>query len=312
MKKALWLEMNKGGHTDMRISTGKFFIMDAIKSFKRNKTVSIAAAATVAATLFIFGVFVLTLLNVKQGILEVESKVEAKVILKDSITMTQQRDLEKKIKEVDGVVDVSYESKAQAMEKFKKQLGEQNKSLVEGLDKDNPMPNSYIIKVQKPEIVSEVVNHIKGSEGIESIKDAREVIEKLMSITRTLKWVGSVIFVVLIGVSLFLIGNTIKITVYSRRREIGIMKYIGATDWFIRWPFIIEGIIIGIIGAMVADAILYYVYRIAYVKLSTGLIIMQLIEPQYVLTNILGLFIIIGAFIGSLGSILSIRKFLAV
>lgn len=296
----------------MRISTGKFFVMDAIKSFKRNKTVSIAAAATVAATLFIFGVFVLTLLNVKQGILEVESKVEAKVILKDSITMTQQRDLEKKIKEVDGVVDVSYESKAQAMEKFKKQLGEQNKSLVEGLDKDNPMPNSYIIKVQKPEIVSEVVNHIKGSEGIESIKDAREVIEKLMSITRTLKWVGSVIFVVLIGVSLFLIGNTIKITVYSRRREIGIMKYIGATDWFIRWPFIIEGIIIGIIGAIVADAILYYVYRIAYVKLSTGLIIMQLIEPQYVLVNILGLFIIIGAFIGSLGSILSIRKFLAV
>jgi len=304
--------MNKGGHTDMRISTGKFFIIDALKSFKRNKTVSIAAAATVAATLFIFGVFVLTLLNVNEGILEVESKVEAKVILKDNITMTQQRDLEKKIKEVNGVVDVSYESKAQAMEKFKNQLGEQNKSLVEGLDKDNPMPNSYIIKVQKPEIISEVVNRIKGSEGIESIKDAREVVEKLTSITKTLKWVGSVIFVILIGVSLFLIGNTIKITVYSRRREIGIMKYIGATDWFIRWPFIIEGIIIGIIGAVFADAILYYVYRVAYVKASAGLIIMQLIQPQYVLTYILGLFMITGAFIGSLGSILSIRKFLAV
>lgn len=296
----------------MRISTGKFFVIDALKSFKRNKTVSIASAATVAATLFIFGVFVLTLLNVNKGILEVESKVEAKVILKDNITMTQQRDLEKKIKEVDGVVDVSYESKAQAMEKFKNQLGEQNKSLVEGLDKDNPMPNSYIIKVEKPEIISNIVNHIKGSEGIESIKDAREVVEKLMSITKTLKWVGSVIFIILIGVSLFLIGNTIKLTVYSRRREIGIMKYIGATDWFIRWPFIIEGIIIGIIGAMFADAILYYAYRVAYVKASSGLIIMQLVEPQYVLTYILGMFIITGAVIGSLGSILSIRKFLAV
>lgn len=304
--------MNKGGHTDMRISTAKFFIIDALKSFKRNKTVSIASAATVAATLFIFGVFVLTLLNVKQGILEVESRVEAKVFLKDNITTAQQKDLEKKIKAVDGVVDVSYESKSQAMEKFKNQLGDQNKSLVEGLDKDNPMPNSYIIKVQKPETISNVVNNIKGSEGIESIKDGREVIDKLMSVIKTLKWVGSVIFVILIGVSLFLIGNTIKLTVYSRRREIGIMKYIGATDWFIRWPFIIEGIFIGVIGGVVADVILYYIYRIAYFKASAGLVMMQLVSPQYVLTNILGIFIIAGIFIGSLGSILSIRKFLAV
>lgn len=296
----------------MRISTAKFFVIDSLKSLKRNKTVSMAAAATVAATLFIFGVFLLTILNVKQGILEVESRVEAKVFLKDNVTVAQQRDLEKKIKEVNGVVDVVYESKAQAMEKFKTQLGDENKSLVEGLDKDNPMPNSYIIKVEKPEIVSEVVNKIKGSQGIDKIKDGREVIEKLTAITRTIKWVGSVIFLILIGVSLFLIGNTIKITVYSRRREIGIMKYIGATDWFIRWPFIIEGIMIGLVGGLFADVVLYYVYRIAYVKVSSGLIIMQLVSPQYVLTSILGLFILAGAVIGSLGSILSIRKFLAV
>ncbi|MCT8976424.1 permease-like cell division protein FtsX [Clostridium sp. CX1] len=296
----------------MRISTIKFFIVDSLKSLKRNKTVSSASAATVAATLFIFGIFLLSILNVKQGILEVESRVEAKIFLKDNITMTQQRDLEKKIKEVNGVVDVQYESKAQAMEKFKDQLGEQNKSLVEGLDKDNPMPNSYIIKVQSPEIVSQVVTNVKGMEGIESIKDGREIIDKLMAITKTIKWVGTVIFIILIGVSLFLIGNTIKITVYSRRREIGIMKYIGATDWFIRWPFIIEGIIIGVVGGIVADLLLYYAYRIAYVKASTGLMVIQLIDPQYILTSVLGLFILAGIVIGSLGSILSIRKFLAV
>ncbi|MDW8800088.1 permease-like cell division protein FtsX [Clostridium sp. A1-XYC3] len=296
----------------MRISTIKFFIVDSLKSLKRNKTVSSASAATVAATLFIFGIFLLSILNVKQGILEVESRVEAKIFLKDNITMTQQRDLEKKIKEVNGVVDVQYESKAQAMEKFKDQLGEQNKSLVEGLDKDNPMPNSYIIKVQSPEIVSQVVTNVKGMEGIESIKDGREIIDKLIAITKTIKWVGTVIFIILIGVSLFLIGNTIKITVYSRRREIGIMKYIGATDWFIRWPFIIEGIIIGVVGGIVADLLLYYAYRIAYVKASTGLMVIQLIDPQYILTSVLGLFILAGIVIGSLGSILSIRKFLAV
>lgn len=296
----------------MRISTIKFFIQDSLKSLRRNKTISTASAATVAATLFILGIFLLTILNVKQGILEVESKVEVKVFLKDNITTKQQGELEKKIKAVDGVVEVVYESKSQAMDKFKKQLGDQNKSLVDGLEKDNPMPNSYVIKVQKPEVVSTVVNSIKGSEGIDTIKDGREVIDKLLAITRTIKWVGSIIFIVLIGVSLFLIGNTIKLTLYSRRREIGIMKYIGATDWFIRWPFIIEGMIIGVVGGVVADLALYYAYKMAYIKASTGLMMIQLVSPQYVLTTILGLFLVSGIVIGSLGSIMSIRKFLAV
>lgn len=296
----------------MRISTVKFFIQDSLKSLRRNKTISTASAATVAATLFILGIFLLAILNVKQGIIEVESKVEVKVFLKDDITTKQQNELEKKIKAVDGVVDVAYESKTQAMDKFKKQLGDQNKSLVDGLEKDNPMPNSFIVKVERPEVVSAVVNGIKGTEGIDTIKDGREVIDKLIAITRTMKWIGSIIFIVLIGVSLFLIGNTIKLTLYSRRREIGIMKYIGATDWFIRWPFIIEGMIIGILGGVIADLALFYAYKIAYVKVSTGLMMIQLVSPQYVLTTILGLFLLSGMIIGSLGSILSIRKFLAV
>lgn len=296
----------------MRISTIKFFIQDSLKSLRRNKTISTASAATVAATLFILGIFLLTILNVKQGILEVESKVEVKVFLKDTITTKQQGELEKKIKAVDGVVEVVYESKSQAMDKFKKQLGDQNKSLVDGLEKDNPMPNSYVIRVQKPETVSTVVNNIKGLEGIDTIKDGREVVDKLLAITRTIKWVGSIIFMLLIGVSLFLIGNTIKLTLYSRRREIGIMKYIGATDWFIRWPFIIEGMIIGVAGGVVADLALYYAYKMTYIKASTGLMMIQLVSPQYVLTTILGLFLVSGIVIGSLGSILSIRKFLAV
>ena len=296
----------------MKISTIKYFIIDSLKSLKRNSGISTTAAATVAATLFILGIFLLTVLNVNQGILSVESKVEVKIFLKDNITSEQQENLENKIKSINGVVDVSYETKTHAINKFKEQLGSESKSLVDGLEKDNPMPNSYIIKVEKPEVISDVVNHTKGSEGIESIKDAREVIEKLMSITRTLKWIGSVMFVILMGISLFLIGNTIKITVYSRRREIGIMKYIGATDWFIRWPFIIEGIIIGIIGAIVSDLVLYYAYKLAYIKVSSSLMIMQPIDPQYVVTNILGLFLISGIAIGSLGSIISIRKFLHV
>jgi len=296
----------------MKISTLKYFLKDAMNSLKKNITVSTASIATVAATLFILGIFMLTILNVNQGIVNVESKVEVKIFLKDDITTAQKTELEKSIKAIAGVTDLTFESKDQALANFKEQLGNQNQSLVEGLEKDNPMPSSYIVKVNDPSIITSIVETVKGKAYILNIKDGREIVDKIMSITNTIKWVGSAIFIILIGVSLFLIGNTIKIIVYSRRREIGIMKYIGATDWFIRWPFIIEGVVLGIIGALIADGILYYAYKVVFAKVTTGLLMMQLVPVSYVYTYILGLFMLAGILIGAIGSSISIRKFLAV
>ena len=296
----------------MKISTLKYFMKDAFNSLKRNITVSSASIATVAATLFILGIFMLTLLNVNQGIVSVESQVEVKIFLKDDITTAQKKELETKVKAVAGVTAVTYESKEQALANFKEQLGDQNQSLVEGLEKDNPMPSSYIVKVNEPNTITAVVQAVKDKAYILSIKDGREIVNKIISITNTIKWVGSAIFLILIGVSLFLIGNTIKIIVYSRRREIGIMKYIGATDWFIRWPFIIEGVVLGVVGALIADGILFYAYQVVFAKVTTGLLMMQLVPVSYVYTYILGLFVLAGALIGAIGSAISIRKFLAV
>lgn len=296
----------------MKISTLKYFLKDALNSLKKNITVSTASIATVAATLFILGIFMLTILNVNQGIVNVESKVEVKIFLKDDITAAQKTELEKSVKAVPGVTELTFESKEQALANFKDQLGDQNQSLVEGLEKDNPMPSSYIVKVNDPNIITSIVEAVKGKAYILSIKDGREIVDKIMSITNTIKWVGSAIFVILIGVSLFLIGNTIKIIVYSRRREIGIMKYIGATDWFIRWPFIIEGVFLGVIGALIADGILFYAYKVVFAKVTTGLLMMQLVPVSYVYTYILGLFLLAGILIGAIGSSISIRKFLAV
>lgn len=296
----------------MKINTIKYFLRDSIRSLKRNSTLSIASIATVAATLFILGVFILVLLTIGQGMSEVESKVEVKVFLKDNATTVQKSDIESKLKSVAGVTSVTYESKDEALNNFKAQLGDQYKSLVAGYDQKNPMPDSYIVKVQKPEIVSNVVDSVKGMDGIDVVKDGREVVNIIMKISDTLKWVGGAILVVLIGLSLFLIGNTIKITVYNRRREIGIMKYIGATDWFIRWPFIFEGVIIGVLGSAISIILLYYGYRFAYVQISSGFMIMQLINPAYILNTMLWEFLLIGMCIGIFGSISSIRKFLAV
>jgi len=296
----------------MKINTFKLFVGDAGKNLKRNRTITTASIATVAATLFIVGVFLLTILDIQQLMREVESKVEIKVILKDDISNSQQNDLESALKATPGVVNVSYETKEQALVNLRNQLGEKNKALVEGLDKDNPMPNSYIVKVQNPQQVVSVVESIKNDPGIDTIKDGREFVDKIISISNTIKYVGIAMFVILIGVSLFLIGNTIKLTVYARRREIGIMKFIGATNWFIRWPFILEGAFIGILGGIISTVVLYFVYNFIYAKTTAGLLLVELISPSYVLSTMGLEFLFGGIFIGVLGSIIAMRKFLIV
>lgn len=296
----------------MKISTGKHFLVDALRNIRRNITISTASSATVAATLFILGVFLMVILNVKQGIKDLESKVEVKVFLNEEISVNEKTEIENKIKSINGVENVNYESKDDALGKVKESFGEKNKSLVVGLEKHNPFPSSYIVRVKSPEIVSQVADNVKGMPGIYEIRDERELVDTIMSFTNTLKWVGVVIFVILIGVSLFLIENTIKLTVYSRRREIGIMKYIGATDWFIRWPFIIEGIIIGFCGAVIAIVVLYNAYNLAFLKISTISVFMELLNPRIILKQILWIFLLAGMSIGASGSIISIRKFLSV
>lgn len=304
--------MNREVHTSMKISSIKHFIKDALKSLNRNRTIGFASAATVAATLFILGIFLITALDVKQIIKDVESKVEIKVFLSEDVTIGQEQELKDKFGTISDIKEIKYESKEDAIKKFKEQLGEDNESLIEGLEKRNPLPNSYILKVSSPESVTGVVEQIKDMEGIYQVQEGRKVVDTIIKVTNTIKWAGIAMFIVLIGVSLFLIGNTIKITVYSRRKEIGIMKFIGATDWFIRWPFIIEGMIIGLSGAVIGCIVLYYTYLLIYTKITSAMFMIKLVGPSFVLSTISWQFILLGMIIGALGSILSIRKFLAV
>ncbi|WP_326512565.1 permease-like cell division protein FtsX [Clostridium intestinale] len=296
----------------MKLSSIKYFIVDAFKSIKRNLTISIASMATVLVTLLIFGVFLLTALNIGKGVADIESKVEIMVVLKDDVTMMDQREIEIQLKKETGVKDVVYESKAEALEKFKGQLNEY-KDLLNGYDdKNNPLTNSFLVKLEKPEYAEAVADSVSDMTGVESVENDQELINKIASFTKAIRWVGVVLFIILVGVSLFLIINTIKLTVFSRRREVGIMKFVGATDWFIRWPFIIEGVIIGLLGAVLSNIVLYSSYSVLFSVISKQLITMTLVAPSYVLTVMLGEFIIGGILIGAFGSFIALRKFLIV
>jgi len=296
----------------MKISTIENSFIDALKSLKRNRSLSFASIATVAATLFIFGVFLLIQVNLNGAISDVESQLEVRVTLAKKITTEEQSTIESTLKKINGVKTVTLETREQAFINLKKQFGEKNKSLIEGLDKTDTLPFTFIVKVNKPEFIATVVKDVKDMPGVEEVRAGEDVVKTVINIVKAIRLIGIGIFVTLIAVSFFLIGNTIKLTVYSRRKEIGIMKYIGATDWFIRAPFVIEGMLLGIFGAMLSDLILYLLYSIIFSKVGVAFDSIQLITPTYIFSSLLWQFVAIGSVIGCSGSIFAVRKFLAV
>lgn len=290
----------------------KMFILDALKSLKRNKTITLASIVTVSATLFIFGVFLLVAQTINMGVESVESKVEIKAYLADGITTTEQSNVETIINAVEGVKEVYYETKEEAFENFKERLGEDN-SILTGFSEDrNPLPNSFVISLEEPEAAMRVEDALTGVRGVEDVGNERETVEKIIGLARLIRSMGVVIFIILVLVSLFLISNTIKLTVYSRRREIGIMKFVGATDWFIRWPFIIEGMIMGLVGGIIAFGVVYSAYRVIYADVIQSMFYAELVTPQYVLQNFSWQFGVTGLVIGALGSFIALKRFLDV
>lgn len=295
----------------MKIRTCGYHITEGIKSIYRNRMMSIASISTVMASLLILGVFYITMSNVNYMMKKVGSEVEIKVFLKNNITVEQKSKIEAQAKTSGGVTSVIFESKEQALENFKNQLGD-NKDLVEGIDPNKVMPESYIIKLKGPEYVDGVVQNIKALQGVDEIKDGRQFVDKLIKITNFIKTIGIVLMLILLFVAVFLISNTIKLTVIARRREISIMKYIGATNWFIRWPFVIEGVFLGLLGALISGAVVGYGYNLAVEAVAKNFVIVNLMNPADIIPYMVLMFIVVGVGLGFAGSAVSMRKFLNV
>lgn len=295
----------------MKISNCGYYIKEGMKSIVNNKVMSFASATTVAAALFVFGVFTLLVVNVDSLMNTVEDKIEIQAFLENNVTTIQEKNIEKTIEDMQNVKEIKYESKADALKNYENQLGE-NKDYAKGLEKDNPLPASFIIKVDKPENVLSVSSKIKEIKGIEKVNDGQGVVDKVIHITKAVKITSFILMIILGAISISLISNTIKLTVYARKREIGIMKYIGATDWFIKWPFVIEGVVLGFLGAITSIIVLSlgYNYLIGFVQRDA--VIFSLVSPYQIMKQLLWQFSLVGVLIGGFGSILSIRKFLVI
>ena len=295
----------------MSFSTKEYFVRETYKSVRRNGFMSVASVSTVAVALLVLGMFLLLFLNTHNMAQYLESQVQISVYMQDSANDKELNNTKAALTKMPGVVKVTFIDKKQAMKRFQDRLGDQ-KQLLNALGKDNPFPNSFDVQVDKPERIKEVAPLISKLPKIETAKFGQEVIEKLFQLTRILRFGGVVLVFFLAMATLFIISNTIRLTVFARRKEVTIMKYVGATDWFIRWPFLLEGMTLGFIGAVLASFILSIIYRSVVDKIHGTLTFLPVLSPSPLLWWVTFGLLIAGTAIGALGSFISLRKFLRV
>lgn len=280
----------------------------------RNRGMGIASVGSITAVLIILGMVLIMILSINNIVSETQNKFdEIQIFLEDDIKKEEIETIGNKIKSSDGVKNVKFLTKEEAMKDMKEDWGEEG-DLLEGLE-ENPLPNSYIIQLEDIEYADAVVENIKGMKGIEEVKYYRDIIEKLLSTANYIRITGVIIIVILMAVSVFIISNTIKITVTARKREVNIMKYVGATNGYIRGPFIIEGILLGLIGALLSILIVNYGYDYLFKVINEKLYVLftvYLVAPHALLKDISIMFIAIGVGIGTLGSLVSLKRFLNV
>lgn len=295
----------------MKLRTLEYFIRSSFSSMRHNGLMTIASVTTVALSLLILGMFLIMVVNLNHMASVLESQVQVSIYLEDGLSDRQMREVGTRIAKIPGVIQTNFIDKDQALTRFKQRLGEQQ-GLLTALGETNPLPNAFEVKVDQPDKVRTVAQQIAKFEGVENAKFSQDVVDQLFGLTRMIRIIGLVLILFLAFAALFIISNTIRITVFARRKEIGIMKYVGATDWFIRWPFLIEGMIMGCSGALIAVVLLFQAYSTLTQRVYDTLAFLPII-PKYPFLPIVSiLLIIIGTIIGATGSTISLKRFLKV
>ena len=278
----------------------------------RNRGMSLASIFSILAMLLILGMFFVITVNINLFTEVVKQDYDQiEVFLLDDTDKAQAEQIMTQIRTHEGVTDVQYRSKAEALEILKERWGESG-YLLDSLGK-NPLPASILISVESLDNAGEVAAYAGTLDGIEDVQYYQETVEKLTKITNFLQIGALIIMAFLVVVSVVVVSNTVKLTVFARAKEIRIMKYVGATNWFIRGPFLAEGIIIGMLAALISTGLIALIYKELIAAIGAqvlALVSMPLISTQYMTGNMLIIFLALGMSIGACGSIVSMRKFL--
>ncbi len=301
----------------MRFRTIKYYFREGFVSIFRNRLMAVASILTVVACTFMVIISLCLIENINLALFQFQKTIGITSFLRSDLNAKDINDLYEKVKKIDHVSNVVFVSKEEALKSFRDGLGEDS-YILDGLEEDNPMPQFFEISVDKSMYQKSVVGQLKmmQEEGIEKVQHALDITNILVSVSNVVRIAGIIVIGSLGCVSIVIIFNTIKLTVYSRKNEINIMKYVGATDWFIKWPFVIEGMIIGIVGSGLPLFIMWILYDKIISVISQKITFMSDLmifkTSMEIFPSIVPITIGIGVFLGCVGSVTSLRKYLDV
>lgn len=298
-----------------------YFIKEALRGFARNLSTTLGSIITIFLSLFVIGVFLVGAAVIENVVSSVESEVTITAYLSDDVSDFQVSSLTSEIKAIDGVSGVSYVSKDQALENFRAMSS--NPEIVDQLDGANPLPASLTIELSDPQMVESVADQIvanstfkkacdEPSKPADSLKYGQKTVERLFQLTSYVRYIGLALIVLLIFIAMVFINNTIRLAILARRKEIAIMRLVGASNGFIRGPFLMEGAMHAIIGSLLAIGSIELIHRVALPKVQSALTFlpMDVAGQTYVLIYV-GL-LVAGLVIGLIGSAFAMRRYLKV
>ena len=290
----------------MKISSTKYLLKEGVKNVWSNRLMSFASVGVLVSCLFLTGIAVLLSMNISSALESIEKQNSITVYLKTDIGALESVQIGEKIKRVPNVASCEFYSKEEAMEKYIDVLGD----LFNGLQgEENPLPNAFHVTMEDLSLYDQTVSDLQQIDGVDTVSDRSDAAEKLTKLNHLVATVSFWFILILSAVSLFIISNTISVTMYSRRLEISIMKSVGATDGFIRIPFIVEGITIGIISAILSTGLLTVLYEVL-MNAAQQFVPFHYISFGAVALPIALSFIAAGVVFGLIGGLISIRKYL--
>ena len=298
----------------MKYNIFGYLIGEGFSNTFKNKKSTGASLMIMCATMIIFGIFLMLSENINHFVDDIKSEQGFQVFLKTDATDKEIQEVGDKIRALDGVSTVEFKDKEYAYNFMKEKFGDSS-DLLEGYGYDF-YSTSYIVTLTDLRLSKQVQNEILQFDSIKKITSSDETETTLLSVANGIKIVTGVILILLIIISIFIISNTIKLTVHARRKEISIMKYVGATNSFIRWPFIVEGMIIGILASLISIVIVGGAYSLlAEQAVSSSFMIkigLSLLSFKDMISSIIVVYMLLGIGIGALGSVISMRKYLKV
>ena len=299
----------------MKYNIFGYLIGEGFSNVFKNKKSTGASLMIMCATMIIFGIFLILGENINHFVAEVESAQGMQVFINNDATQEQIDEIGEKIRNIDGVSTVEFKSKEEALNQMKEKFGDKQ-DLLAGYEENNIFPASYVVTLTDLTKSKDVQNQILTFDNIKKITSKDETVTTLINLANGIKIVTGVILILLVIISIFIIANTIKLTVHARRKEISIMKYVGATNGFIRWPFIVEGMIIGILASSISITIVGIAYSLIAQEMVNSqfmqVINMSLVTFGDMFNSIIFVYMLLGIGIGALGSVISMRKYLKV